>query len=296
MLFRSDALGFTSYVAMRDRYAILGGFNGKQIVGYVRLEELVEKVDRHAFRVTKLECLDLPDQIYQRREVRLSPEQAKLYKQARDELIVEFGNHPKNIIQFAITQLQILQRIVGGFIPVKELDADEQERTKLMTIPGPNPKLAELMEICDELPQERIIIWARYRAELDLIAATLREKYGEESVVEFHGGIKSEERTRGRRAFQDAGSNVRFFVGQPQAGGIGLTLTAASTVVYYSNTFALEDRLQSEDRAHRIGQSKNVTYIDLVAKGTMDVRLIAGLRAKKSLADIVTGDPSMRWI
>lgn len=291
-----DILGFSSMVGFRDRHTILGGWNNRQIVGYVRLDELTAKLDQHAFRVTKDECLDLPERTWSRRTVELSPQQRVLYEQMRDQLLIELEGQ-KNIVQFAIVQLQVLQRIIGGFVPLETINDDDLTTSRsIRQIEGPNPKLNELLEICDELPGERLIIWARFRAELDLIATALRKKYGDTAVVEYHGGVANDLRNKNRRAFQATAGTVRFFVGQPQAGGIGLTLTAASTVVYYSNTYSLEDRLQSEDRPHRIGQTKHVNYIDLVMKGTMDVRLIGGLRVKKGLADVINGDPQLGWL
>lgn len=285
-----------SVTAFRNRYLIMGGWNNREIIGYNDLEDLIQKIDKVSYRVTKLECLDLPPQLFQRREVKLSPEQRAIYQKVRDELLVEFQG-VTNIIQYATVQLQFLQRIVGGFVSVDRLvGPDEELERKVERIPGVNPKLAELMEIADELDGEKLIIWAKFRKEIELIRDTLDAKYGKGSTVTYYGGTNRDERNRGRRDFQNNPEGAKFFVGQPQAGGMGLQLTAASTVVYYSNTHNLEDRLQSQDRAHRIGQTKAVTYIDLVAKGTMDVRLIAALRAKKTLADIINGDPSMSWL
>ena len=130
-----------------------------------------------------------------------------------------------------------------------------------------------------------------------MIATALRTKYGPETVAEFHGGISTEMRVEARRRFQDPDDPCRFFVGNQAAGGLGITLTQAQTVAYYSNTFSLEDRLQSEDRAHRIGQKHTVLYVDIVANDTLDTkRIIPALRLKHNFADQITGDEWKEWI
>ena len=147
-----------------------------------------------------------------------------------------------------------------------------------------------------EETQGKAIIWARFRAEIAGIVEALVTEYGTGAVVQYHGGVTNEERAQNIQAFQND-PECRFFVGNVQAGGKGLTLHAATTMVYYSNDFSLENRLQSEDRAHRIGQTKNVTYIDIVAKATLDEKIVKVLREKKNLADTVTGDePLSTWL
>lgn len=154
--------------------------------------------------------------------------------------------------------------------------------------------------------QTNVIVWARFRPEIAAIAAALREKYGKDSVVEYHGGVGNDARAdavnrfQGRRAIIDpvthsrtgweeipAEQRARFFVGQPHSGGIGITLTAAQYVIYYSNDYSLETRLQSEDRAHRIGQRHNVTYVDLIAQRTIDEQILDVLLDKSKIASQV---------
>jgi len=155
-------------------------------------------------------------------------------------------------------------------------------------IEGDNPKLALLRErVVSAIEQgKKVIVWARFRIEIEDIVRVLRED--EIAVVEYHGGINKEGRTTAIEEFQHGEANV--FVGQQQAGGTGITLTAASCVIYFSNTFSLHDRLQTEDRAHRIGQEQDVTYINLVARNTIDATIVDALMNKKDIADIITGD------
>jgi SNF2 family DNA or RNA helicase len=271
----------------------MGGYGGKEVVGYANLEELQALLDPFSYRVLKVDCLDLPEKIYQRLTVGMSPEQARLYKQIKDEMLATFAGHEIEVIN-VLAQMLRLAQVTGGFIPIP---ADEERGTpsRMEPIPGPNPKLVALLETIENITG-KAIIWCRFRAEIDIIQKALRQVYGNRSVVEFHGGVNTTDRGTARREFQDPSSPVRFFVGQIQTGGIGLTLTQAKTVFYFSNSFSLEDRLQSEDRAHRIGQDAHVTYIDLVARGTIDVKVLGALRAKKNLANLITGDTWTQWL
>jgi SNF2 family DNA or RNA helicase len=149
------------------------------------------------------------------------------------------------------------------------------------------------MELLEETTG-KAIIWARFRKDIQLISEALEEEYPGQTVL-YYGDVSSDDRSKAMKDFQED-NKIRFFVGTQAAGGTGLTLTAASTVVYYSNTFSLEDRLQSEDRAHRIGQKNTVTYFDIEAVDTVDKRIIAALRMKKDIANLITKDPLIDWI
>ena len=143
----------------------------------------------------------------------------------------------------------------------------------------------------------KVIIWANYRHDIKSIVKLLQKTYGFESVAAYFGDTPSEERQEIITRFQDPDSELKYFVGNTQTGGYGITLTAAQNVVYYSNNFDLEKRLQSEDRAHRIGQTNKVTYVDLVAKDTVDEKIVKALRNKLNLAQEVLGDEKWKeWI
>lgn len=295
-------LGYSSFYAFRNRYALLGGWQGKQVVGYQYLDELQAKIDTISFRVLKEECLDLPDKVYEKRVVELTPEQRAIYDgldaDMKAAIDLDTGEVAQSLIMHVITKVMRMQQVVGGFFTADASEDLDQAAAKAIPIPGGNPKLTALLEILEETPEDqKVIIWARFRPELAAIAAALRGAYGEASVVEFHGGVDDLTRQQGRRDFQASTSGARFFVGQPQAGGIGLTLTAASLMVYFSNDYNLETRLQSEDRFHRIGQeAKKVTIIDIVAKATWDAKIVGALRAKKKIADLVLGDRHKAWV
>lgn len=289
-----NILGFSSFYAFRNHFAIMGGYGMRQVVSYTNLDELQRLIDPYTYRVLRSECLDLPPKIYQKISVDLTPEQREAYRKMKDGMALELAGQEISVTM-VLTQMLRLQQIVGGFLPIQVEDSDGAKFSKPEPIPGGNAKLDALHDYLEDL-DGKAIIWSRFRAEIGIIADSLRDRYGDESVVEFHGGVSDDERTRARRLFQDVHSPVRFFVGQTETGGIGLTLTAASTVIYFSNSFSLESRLQSEDRAHRIGQTKSVVYVDLVAPGTLDTKLLATLRNKQSLANLITGDAWQEWI
>jgi SNF2 family DNA or RNA helicase len=130
-----------------------------------------------------------------------------------------------------------------------------------------------------------VIIWCRFLEEIAMVSEALRETYGRRSVVEIHGGIGEQQRDDNVQAFQRG--EARFLVGNAATGGVGLNMTRAETVVYFSNSFSFTDRDQSEDRAHRIGQTKSVTYIDLVCEGSVDEVVLDALRSKKDVSEYV---------
>lgn len=285
----ADCLNMASYYAFQARYAVLverrmATHTFKQIVGYRRLDELQKRLDNFSFRVTKEECLDLPDKVYTRREVEMTAEQRKAYDQMKlmalsviDQGIVSTNN--------ALTQLMRLHQICCGHVKLD--DGSEVE--------FPNNRIDELLAALEEV-DGKVIIWANYRKDIERIKNRLQHDYGMTAVASYYGDTEAEERQEIVTRFQDPGDSLRFFVGNPRTGGYGLTLTAAKTVIYYSNNFDLEVRLQSEDRAHRIGQTSKVTYIDLITPGTVDEHIVKALRNKINIASAVLGEELKEWL
>jgi SNF2 family DNA or RNA helicase len=285
----SGLLGTTSYRAFTAEYAdllppghplvshIAAGRRGSpQIVRkdsegrpvYRNLEKLRRLMAPVTYRVTKEECLDLPEKIYQTVDFELEPEQRRLYEQVKAEVM--FRREDGAVDTFtALTLISKLQQLTSGFILV------DGEPTELANA---GPRMRALREVVED-SEGQIIVWARFRAELARIARELAD-YG---VVEYHGGISPKDREAAVDAFQSGAA--RIFVANPAAGGTGLTLHAASTVIYHSCSFSLEERLQSEGRAHRIGTRHPVVYIDLVATDTVDERIAAALQAKAGVAE-----------
>ena len=164
-----------------------------------------------------------------------------------------------------------------------------------MTKQIPNNRLSVLEEVLEET-SGKVIIWANYLQNIADITEMLASKYGKESFVVYTGATSSDDRVEAINLFQNANSPVRFFVGNVQTAGRGITLTAAQTVIYYSNNYSLEMRQQSEDRAHRHGQTNKVTYIDLVARDTLDEKIIQALLAKRNIANEILHDDLEEWI
>jgi len=213
-------------------------------------------------------------------------------------LILETKGKKENVIH-TITKILRLQQIVGGFLPSARLDEDDA-RTVVNGIPidGENVKLTELLLSLEEdrTEEQKAIIWARFRPEIDVIQRSLRNKYGVDSVVEFHGGTTRLQRKENRALFQDMKSPVKFFVGQPQTGGLGIPLFAADLTIFFSNEHSLEVRLQAQSRPLLPEKRTPHLFVDLVARNTLDIKTIAGLRNKKGLSDLITGDPTLSWI
>jgi len=192
-----------------------------------------------------------------------------------------------------LTQLMRLHQITCGHLTTETGEVVDIKSNRIK----------ELLKILEET-NGKAIIWAHYVHDIQKIVkaiSTAKDEednllYGPESVVSYYGQTPSEQRQKNIEAFQDPRSPVRFFVGNPQTGGYGITLTAANTVIYYSNGYDLEKRLQSEDRAHRIGQKKSVTYIDLIAEKTVDEKIVKALRKKINIASEVLGEELRSWI
>ena len=285
-----NALGFSSYYAFQNRYALvqkrtMGSRAFQEIVGYRRLDELNLKLDGFSNRILKEHCLDLPDKMYIRRDVELTDEQKRVYVQMKKLALAKLENGELATTASVLTQIMRLQQICCG-----HLQPDEGEVQAL-----DNNRLRELLEITDEL-QGKAIIWATYTHDIQQVANALRDRFGPEAVATYYGATPQDERQEIVERFQEKDGPLRFFVGQPKTGGYGITLTAANTVIYYSNSYDLEIRLQSEDRAHRIGQSRKVTYIDLVSPNTIDEKVLKALRSKIDLAGKVLGEEVRDWL
>jgi SNF2 family DNA or RNA helicase len=282
-------LNYSSYYAFQNRYAVLverklPTHTFKQIVGYRHLEELQKKLNSFSFRVTKEECLDLPDKVFVRRDIELTDEQRKAYDQMKLMALTLIGGDMMSTNN-ALTQIMRLHQICCGHV---KFDDGRQ-------VDIPNNRVNELLATTQEVTG-KIIIWANYRRDIENIKAALQKEYGMTAVATYYGDTETEERQEIVTKFQDPDSDLRFFVGNPRTGGYGLTLTAAHTVIYYSNSFDLEVRLQSEDRAHRIGQTNKVTYIDFISPGTVDEHIVKALRNKINIASAVLGEDLKDWI
>ena len=281
-------LDHQSYYSFRTRYAIMktahiAGRSIQLVAGFKHLDELSEKLKPFSYRVLKEDCLDLPDKIYMKRIIELTPEQKQVYEQMRKEALATLNGKTVTTM-VALTQLMRLHQITCGHFA-----ADDGT---IQTIK--NNRLNELMDVLEET-EGKAIIWAHYQYDIKTIIKEIAKVHGPSSVVDYYGLTPHDQRQKNKDNFQKK-EEVRFFVGTPATGGYGLTLTAANTVIYYSNGYDLEKRIQSEDRAHRIGQHKPVTYVDILAEETVDAKIVKSLRKKINIASEVLGEELRSWI
>ena len=286
----SRILGFKSFYAFQGRYAVIqrrtmGTHSFNHVVGFRRLDELTDTLDDHSFRVRKEDCLDLPDKVYMKREIELTKEQSDAYAQMKHLALARLDSGELATTKNVLTQIMRLQQICLG-----HLTDDSGEVHELAS-----NRLGALLDICDEI-QGKALIWATWSMDIRSIAEALRDRFSVQAVSTLHGETPDSERQKIVETFQDRQSDLRFIVGHPKTGGYGLTLTAATTVIYYSNSYDLELRMQSEDRAHRIGQNNKVTYIDLISPSTVDEKIVRALRDKINVADQILGEKTREWL
>jgi SNF2 family DNA or RNA helicase len=281
-------LGHTSYWTFKSRYAVTRKIQvqGRQVeivVGYRNLGELSEKIQPFSKRVLKDDCLDLPKKTFMKHVVEMTKEQKKVYKQMKEEAIAYLDG---KVLSSAtvMTQLMRLHQITcGHFTP------DDGEIKDL-----PCNRMTELMDILENV-HGKAVIWSHYTHDVKRIIDEIKRVYGEDSVVDYFGQTTSEERSTNIKKFQND-DKCRFFVGTTHTGGYGITLTAASTMIYFSNGYDLEKRQQSEARIDRIGQTKPMTYIDIISEDTVDDRIVKALRSKINIANQIMGEDYKDWI
>ena len=281
-------LDFTSYYAFRNRYAEMKTMHIRgrsiQVVSeFKNLSELSETIKTFSDRVLKEDCLDLPPKTFMKRYVTLTSDQKKIYEQMKKAAMAVL-NGKVTTTMTVLTQLMRLHQITCGHFTADDGTSHAVESNRLN----------ELMNVLDET-EGKAIIWANYQLSVGEIIQKIIKEYGEDSYVHYYGLTSQEERQDNIRKFQN-NPKCRFLVGTPQTGGYGITLTQANTVIYYSNGYDLEKRLQSEDRAHRIGQNKKVTYIDIIAEDTVDEKIVEALRKKINIASEVMGEELKDWI
>lgn len=282
-------LGFESYYTFRARYAVMQQIElgGRQILMpkyYTNLDELEMKLKTFSFRVTKDQCLDLPPKVYMQRDVHLSSEQKNIYETLKIKARAIIAD---DTVSFANKLVEILRlhQICNGFL--------KTDRGEIHTFKN-NPKLKELLRILEEA-DGKSIIWATYVHNIESIKQTLEDLYGKDSVVSIYGKDSVENRKLAVENFQHD-DRCRFLVGNPSTGGYGLTLTAARNVIYFSNSYNLEVRKQSEDRAHRIGQKNKVNYIDLIVPNSIEMMIISALKRKIKLSAQTLGEEVKKWL
>jgi len=286
---KKELLGHTSYYTFRTRYAIMktANFGGKSVqivTGYQHLPELSEKLKSFSYRVLKEDCLDLPPKTFVKRLVTLTPDQKKLYLQMKNLALAQMDGKMMTTAT-VMTQLMRLQQITCGHFTADDGTTQDVDSNRL----------PELMNVLEET-EGKVVIWAHWQRDVNRIIREIAKKFGENSFVDYYGLTPMGERQKNINKFQDPNSPVRFFIGTTQTGGYGITLTAASTMVYYSNGYDLEKRQQSEARIDRIGQHYPMTYIDIYCEDTVDARIVKALKKKVNIASQIMGEELKDWI
>lgn len=289
-----DLLGYGSWYTFRNHFAVVvsKNFGGRKVdviatdkdgrPQYRNLEELAEIIKPFSYRILKDECLDLPPKVYERHEVDMTPEQWQHYNDMKEYAITTASGVDISAT-LKLTMIGKLQQIACGFI--------RDEEGNVIRIK--NNRLTELQELLEEI-EGKVVIWCNHVPIIeDILAALPKEK-----TVHYYGATQDRDREAAKTRFQDPHSGVDYFVGNPMTAGRGLTLTAAKTVIFFSNGHDLEDRLQAEDRTHRIGseQHMSITYIDLVCPGTVDEKVLTSHRSKIDVATTIMGDKYREWL
>lgn len=301
-------LGFRSYYSMMYRYGVVKDkvFGGrvedtfdpetgqierevvgrkvKVVVAYKNLEELTEKLKKFSYRKLKRDCFDLPPQTWEFRDVEMTKEQRKAYDAMRDQAYILLGEREVSAT-IALTQIEKLHQITCGF-----LTTDDKQ-----VIPLPNNRMDVLLDELETL-EGKVIIWAGYRYNIQEIERALAKKYGPRSVASYYGDTDARRRPEIVHAFQDPCSGLDWLVANPATAGFGLTLTRSHLAIYYSNSYNLEHRIQSEDRINRYGQTSAMTYIDLRCPGTVDDKYVECLVKKMDISNTVMGDGWKEWL
>jgi SNF2 family DNA or RNA helicase len=267
-------LGYTSFYSFAANHLEYSEkFPGK-IVRAHNTQYLAAKIQPYVYQVTKKECLDLPQKLYETRYFYMSPEQREWYDTAKYELlpdILDDNTTPIDIFRL----FTALQEVVSGFWN-RRIKKGQYEHLIF-----PCKRTAILMEVVDDIPEdEKVIIFAKFQYDIDSIKAALEGKYGAGNIATFTGQLSEKNRQKEVSGFR---KGTRFFLATQSCGGHGLTLNEAHHVIFYNNGFKYSERLQAEDRCHRIGQDHPVTYIDICCLDSIDTRIEAALSMKSSL-------------
>lgn len=263
-----------SYYSFRARYAVMGGYGNHQVVGYKNLQELTEKAHKIAFRITKKEALDLPEQVDTTRYVELEPTSRTIYNQVERDSYAELDKG-EIVTRNVLTKLLRLSQITGGYITSDYTDMAEQISSA---------KINALEDIVDECidANKKLVVFARFIPEIDAITKMLNKRKIKYALI--RGDVK--DRAGEVDKFQND-KETKIFIGQLQTTGMGLTLTASDTAVFYSLSYNFADYEQAKARIHRIGQKNTCTYIHLITKNTIDEKVMEALSKKKNIADLV---------
>jgi SNF2 family DNA or RNA helicase len=280
-------IGFKYKASFIGEYCVLGGEDGREVVGSKNVEQFWRRISNHSFRVTKEEAdLQLPPKHYVRTPFEMTDEQKRIYTIIKQDFFMKMESGAIVDAAHAAGALVKLQQISNGFLVGEIRVENEGEVTKEReTLVLPNARMVACRSVVEER-EGKIVIWARFT--YDILA--LKDEFGNEAVT-YNGATSTLDRKKAIEQFLDPSSSVRILIANPAAAGVGLNLQGdCRTVIYYSNSFNAIDRWQSEDRVHRHGMKYAVTYFDLVCRGTPDAKILANLRNKKALSDLALDD------
>lgn len=297
-----------SFYGFRRRFAIMQNLLGpggkaildgrgkvvQEVVGYKDIAKLRKLISPHNSRLTKDDCLDLPPKTYRTHGFELPKEYRVAYNKMKRDLIIELEDDRRVTAQLALTKLLRLQQLCCGFVVPDDAD---KINTDILGEPfsSVNPRITALNDVLKKV-HNKAIVWSTHRYSITEIEKNIKSIYGEKSILTYFGDTSEDDREIAENRFQDPDDEVRFLVSNPATGGTGINLTAAKDVIYYNNSFSLIMRKQSEDRAHRIGQTGTVTYTDIEAVDTVDAKIIEALLKKHDIATEMTGDMAIEWL
>jgi len=267
-----------SFYSFRNRYFDMTGYGAHMPVMKRSMEqEFTQRLHCIAFRATKAECLDLPDTVDIVRLVELEPAARRTYRDLVRDSYAELGDGAVTATNI-LTRLMRLSQLTGGFI-----GNDDDPRPRQIS----RAKLAALEDIIDQAAAEgrKLVVIARFVPEIKAICALLEKMGIAYSCV--MGGVKDRDEQVARFQTDPA---VSVFVGQIATAGLGITLTAASTMVFYSLDYSMSNFEQAKARIHRVGQGEKCTYIYLTTWGTVDEKVLRALREKADLARLLVDD------
>lgn len=272
-----DILDCRTYTAFKARYCNMGGFEGRQVIGYRNLDDLMSRMSPWTFGVRKEECLDLPPTTYDELPVDLTPEQRRVYSDLRDEFLVKLDSGDEVGVDNALSLLTALQCVVCGYLPVRN---DEGKIVRYEVLPCNRP--ATMMSLLEGFPRQ-FVVWARFRRDIDNILEALSA--AKITAVRYDGSVSEADRADNLATF--IRGEAQGFVGTQSAGGIGLDLVVADLAIFYSNSFDRELRWQAEARTHRIGQTRPVNYYDLVSPGTIDRKILSAFKSTAGVVELL---------
>ena len=269
-------IGHKYKTSFQAQYCIMGGFENRHVIGHRNLDQFKQLTKPYIFRATK-DQLHLPPKIYDTLSFDLTGEQKRMIKEIRTTCMaaLDAGGDPYVLASNAAVALMRMQQVSCGFAPGEDA-----------IVPIENPRLDALRELLEQFGEHKVIVWCRFRNDV----AAIWKKLGV-AAMPFYGAMNDGARAFSKRAFVND-PLCRYLIATPDAAGRGLDglQQVCSRAIYYSNSFNAIARWQSEDRIHRIGQEATASYIDLIARGSPDRHILANLKAKKSLSELVLDD------